>query len=167
MFFSGSHLLISACQVTGFTHMAFLITAMQMTHRLMPLPSGWSVCLHHLTSAAHPECSSPAGLQPVRVHPIYTASQHHALATRGWLNPFQVTGTGLPCCHWPSLHLALGQIITLRSAMAKRPATASLQGDPLTLNKILIVSFPSSGWNPKHLLSQTKNSSVQNASWPT
>ncbi|KAK5880942.1 hypothetical protein CesoFtcFv8_021799 [Champsocephalus esox] len=32
--------------------------------RLLQLPPGWSTCMCHPTSAAHPECSGSPGLQP-------------------------------------------------------------------------------------------------------
>lgn len=54
-------------------------------------------CMCQPTSAAHPECSSPAGLQPTRVPPRSSAPCS---------SPIQVTGTCLQCCEWlrPILH---------------------------------------------------------------
>ncbi len=40
-------------------------------------------CAYHPTSAAHPECSSLAGLQPTQVLPYYTAPLLPTLATGG------------------------------------------------------------------------------------
>ncbi len=76
-----------------------------LTPRLLQLPPGWCACMCHKTSAAHSECSNPAGLQPTK-YPHSTASPRPALATGGCSNPIQDTGTSLPCCDWlrPILH---------------------------------------------------------------
>ena len=40
---------------------------------------GWSACESHSSSAAHPECSSPASLQPTQALPRYTTPPHRLL----------------------------------------------------------------------------------------
>ena len=40
-----------------------------LTPRLLHLPPGWSTCMCHPTSAAHPECSGSSGLQPSYMFP--------------------------------------------------------------------------------------------------
>lgn len=69
-------------------------------------PSSWSADMRRPTSAAHPECSGPVGLQPTQVLPHCTAPPHPALASG--------TGTRLPCCDWfkPLLHPGNGQTFT-------------------------------------------------------
>ena len=49
-----------------------------LASRLLQLPSGWFACVLQSSSAAHPEYSSPAGLQPTLVQPHYTPPPHPA-----------------------------------------------------------------------------------------
>ncbi|XP_044068288.1 calcium-dependent secretion activator 1 isoform X5 [Siniperca chuatsi] len=51
--------------------------------RLLQLAPGWCTCMCHLTSAAHLECSSSAGLQPTQVIP-HTAPPYPAPCTVYW-----------------------------------------------------------------------------------
>ena len=52
-----------------------------LTPRLLQLPPGWSTCMCHPTSAAHPECSSSSGLQPSYIFPHHAAPPLPSLAS--------------------------------------------------------------------------------------
>ena len=68
-----------------------------LTSRLQPL-CGWYACMCYSSSAAYPDCSSPAGLQPIHVLLHYSTSP--ALASGVCSHPPQASGNGLPCCKW-------------------------------------------------------------------
>ncbi len=76
------------------------------TPRLLQLAPGSCACMCHPTSAAHPECSSPAGLQPKFSHPIPLLHSMHWLLVA-------VRTLFKTCCKWfiPFLHPRHGQTI--------------------------------------------------------
>ncbi len=116
---------------------------LSLTPRLLQLTLGWFACMYQSTSAANPECSYPAGLQPTQVLPCYTALPHPALATGCWSNTIQDTGTCLLCCRrlrliLPSGH---GQAIHLNPS-----ATLCCQSACYSLHKIIPACCPGR-WN--------------------
>ncbi len=116
--------------------------------RLQLVP-GWCACMYHPTSAAHPECSNPAGFQPIQVLSLDTAPPHPALATGGCWNRIHDTNTCLLCCELarPILHPGHGQTLHLSQSNILcycQTACYSLttRGAQLPLNKITPVCCP-------------------------
>ncbi len=92
----------------GFCHFAL---------RLLQFAPGWCACMCHPTSAAHPERSSRAGLQPTQVLQHYTTPLHNALAMGGCSNLIQdwylptMLRMALPPGHGQTIHPSLSTML--------------------------------------------------------